>query len=243
MTNTLESSDNNKERLLCNSCDGFTWHQSLFEQLIAHPHYAYIQGELEPVDEFSEKWQVFQCLGCNNVTIRVITHYPWIEEENEQYEFYPERTGGHHLEKEYQNLPKNLKKLYSEVVTAFNRKILLLCAAGLRALLEGLCHDQRIIKGPNAQGKIRKNLEGKINGLTSIVPAGIVKNLHSLRFLGNQALHELEIPSEDDLELALMVVEDILNVVYDLNSRSQLLYDKVGTKPTKPETSEDNNPF
>ena len=103
----------------------------------------------------------------------------------------------------------------------FNSHNYLLCTAGLRALLEGVCADKGITSGPNKEGKIVKNLEGKINGLIDLVPMGIVENLHSLRFLGNQALHELEKPEEPELKLALQVLEDILNIVYDLDYRAQ----------------------
>src|SRR5712691_8069255 len=44
-------------------------------------------------------------------------------------------------------------------------RICCLCAGGLRFLLEGVCVDKRITKGPNVKGEIREKLEGKINGL------------------------------------------------------------------------------
>jgi hypothetical protein len=34
--------------------------------------------------------------------------------------------------------------LYEEAITCYNEKVLILCAAGLRALLEGICQDKRI---------------------------------------------------------------------------------------------------
>jgi hypothetical protein len=210
-----------KERIRCNNCDLETWHQLLARHHINLPIYT-IAGEL--AEEVRQLWEIFQCLGCDYVSARVTTDYPWETEPN--YDFYPERTSEYHERKNYQKLPPNLNKLYIEVVNAFNKDFLLLCTAGLRALLEGLCSDKGITEGPNEQGKMVKSLEGKINGLTAVVPAGIVKNLHGLRFLGNQALHELETPTKEDLELALTILEDILNVVYDLDYRSQVLYHK-----------------
>ncbi len=76
-----------------------------------------------------------------------------------------------------------------------------------------------------------RTLEGQINSLGSIVPVGIVRNLHSFRFLGNKALHRLAEPTRDDLGLALRVIEDLLNVIYDLDYRAQRLYEKA-TKDT-----------
>src|SRR6266403_2687121 len=81
------------------------------------------------------------------------------------------------------------------------------------------------------QVKMVRTLEGQINSLGSIVPVGIVRNLHSFRFLGNKALHRLAEPTRDDLGLALRVIEDLLNVIYDLDYRAQRLYEKA-TKDT-----------
>ena len=127
----------------------------------------------------------------------------------------------------YLHLPEHLDSLYIEVVRSLNVRNFILCAGGIRALLEGICVDKGITKGLNKEGRTVRNLEGKINGLTDFVPLGIVKNLHGLRFLGNQALHELEIPDESELRLALNVVEDILNIVYDFDYRSQALFEKI----------------
>ncbi len=148
--------------------------------------------------------------------------------ENEEYEypyvaFYPERTISHHNAKYYVHLPENLTHLYLEIVNTYNQGSLILCAAGIRALLEGICVNKGIYEGMGEKGKITKSLEGKINGLTSLVPPNIAKNLHGLRFLGNQALHELDVPNKKDVRLAITVIEDIMNIIYDLDYRSQVL--------------------
>jgi hypothetical protein len=91
---------------------------------------------------------------------------------------------------------------------------------------------KNITKGKNRHGKIVRTLEGKINGLTSIIPKNIAANLHSMRFLGNQALHELEVPQEDDIHLAISVIEDILNIVYDLDYKSTMLKERIFSNDT-----------
>lgn len=203
----------------CNSCNRLTWHNSL-------SNYKEYFSEFDPdgtfMFDYSEEWEIFQCNGCKNFIVRVATDLPWNDET--EYIFYPEITASHHTRKNYQLLPSNLRKLYFEVVNSYNNNSLLLCAFGLRALIEGLCADKGILEGPNAQGRVVNTLEGKINSLQSIVPVNIVRNLHGLRFLGNQALHELDIPPREDIELALIVIEDIFNVVYDLDYKSDLLY-------------------
>jgi len=225
-----ETNRNLEECLLCNTCAHETRHGLIAKHSFSIPYYIGTEREWD-VDQH---WELFQCLGCNQVTVRVTTDLP-----SKTRKFYPERVVVDHQKKEYQKLPANLDSLYTEVVNAINNNLLLLCAAGLRALLEGLCADKGITEGPNEHGKIAKTLEGRINGLTTIVPVGIVRNLHGLRFLGNQALHELEVPSKGDLELGLGVIEDIFNVVYDLDYKSELLYKKATRPRLLPETEEE----
>jgi hypothetical protein len=225
------------ERTRCNACSGVTWHNVIFNKSLGLPLYDRDREGDDAFGEIDERWELLQCLGCDNITLRVTSGYPWAEEE--EILFFPERTSGHHQQKHYNKLPPKLKALYDETLTAYNRGSLLLCTAGIRALLEGLCADRGITEGPNEQGKSVKNLEGKINGLASIVPSGIVKNLHGLRFLGNQALHELEIPNKPNLELALTVIEDVLNVVYDLDYKSQVLYETASRAKVAPRTNDE----
>ncbi|HYP29612.1 MAG TPA: DUF4145 domain-containing protein [Blastocatellia bacterium] len=223
-----------KLRIRCNTCSGVTWHELLTNKSLTVTLYG---QDDEAFGEGREQWELFQCSGCDSISLRVTSDYPW--QDDPEIHFFPERTGDHHKKKHYSKLPKKLTMLYGETIEAYNRGSLLLCTAGIRALLEGLCADKGITKGPDRDGKIVKNLEGKINGLTSIVPASIVKNLHGLRFLGNQAVHELEAPSKYDLELALTVIEDILNVVYDLDYRTQMLYEMA----TRPKVNDEDIPF
>lgn len=209
------------DRLFCNSCANYTKHSR-----------SYVRETIDPIlddhgvaqVEIPEEWSIFECLGCGALKLRVVSDVPWAEKE--QISFFPSPAQGKHAHKTYINLPKNLKGLYREVVSAFNDSLYLLCAAGLRALVEGICADKGIESGPDSAGKTTRTLEGKINGLESIVPAGIVRNLHSFRFLGNRALHRLAKPARDELLLALHVIEDLLNVIYDLDYRAQQLFEK-----------------
>ncbi|WP_267890335.1 DUF4145 domain-containing protein [Leptospira venezuelensis] len=100
----------------------------------------------------------------------------------------------------------------------------MLCAAGLRAMIEGVCADQKIKKGPveekDKNGQIvtkqKGNLEGKINGLTqeNLLTEKQANILHQHRFLGNTALHRLKKPDKDKLKLAIEILEHILDAIY-----------------------------
>ena len=224
-----------RERITCNFCNKETWHQFVASHTASFPIYE----EEETQDgiarwhsfDLVEKWDLFYCLGCESVTIKVTTDNPMDDEATRSWKFLPPRNKKERTKKNFLKTPSHLNRLYDEIISTYNRDLLVLCAGGIRALLEGICADKKIKQGMTTSGKIRDTLEGKINGLTAIVPAGIVKNLHGLRFLGNRALHELETPNKSDLELALTVIEDILNIVYDLDYKAGLLHKRV--KPRK----------
>lgn len=129
--------------------------------------------------------------------------------------FHPKRMRGDLNPKGFLKLKPKLKQIYKEAITCFNSGSLLLCTAGLRALLEGVCEDKHI-KG--------KNLHDKINNLHPLLSnKNIVKNLHHFRFTGNQAVHRLESPTRSDTKLAIEVMEDLLNFLYELDYKASRL--------------------
>ena len=189
------------------------------------------------IDFAQADWEIWQCGGCEEVTFKET----WFTSEDRDYDgsplptihFYPPRTQTWVKPKEYRRLPDHLEDLYEEITKTFNDGAHVLAAGGLRALLEGICLDQGVEKGPNAEGKVVSNLEGKINGLKGLdsVPAAIVENLHGFRFLGNTALHELERPPAEDLAEAIEIIEDVMNVIYELDYKSARLYRRVKPSP------------
>jgi hypothetical protein len=196
------------------------------------------------IDFAQADWEIWQCCGCDEVTFKET----WFTSEDRDYDgsplptihFYPPRTQTWVKPKEYRRLPDHLEDLYEEIIKTFNDRAFVLSAGGLRALLEGICVDQGVTRGPDAAGKVVKTLEGKINGLKDLdnVPASIVENLHGFRFLGNTALHELDRPPAEDLAEAIEVIEDVMNVIYELDYKSARLYKRVKPAPkAQPDTS------
>ncbi|MEX2029353.1 MAG: DUF4145 domain-containing protein [Anaerolineales bacterium] len=177
------------------------------------------------VGELEERWELFQCLACDSITVRVGRED--VDEGIMYFTFHPERLSWQRKPRQYQKIPANVRSIYMETIEALNRQMPLLCAAGLRALIEAICKGKGIDRGMTSSGQVRDTLEGMINGLTRVVPEGIVANLHPIRFLGNNALHELAVPDRDDLDLTLTVLEDIMNIVYDLDYRADLLAHKI----------------
>ena len=94
--------------------------------------------------------------------------------------------------------------------------------------------------GPTSRAANSSTLEGKINGLKNLpnVPAAIVDHLHGFRFLGNTALHRLNRPPAEDLAMAIEVMEDVMNTIYELDYKSARLYRRV--KPSAAKATPEN---
>ncbi len=138
-----------------------------------------------------------------------------MNEDDEEQEYFPERSKKFLVPKPYFKLKIALSDIYNEAITCYNGKAPILCAAGLRALLEGICQDKRI-KG--------KNLKVKIEGLKTRLPnKNIIRNLHHFRFMGNDAVHKLTAPKSNELALAVRVIEDLLNFFYELDYKASQL--------------------
>jgi hypothetical protein len=177
--------------------------------------------------EWTDDYQVVKCLGCETVTFR---HTAWFSEDDPHdgttERLYPKRDANTVAAKSFGNVPTALRRLYGEVVDAFNNESLILCAGGLRALVEGICADRGITDGPvevpakggGTQTKRFDNLVGKIAGLheKGLLTKDGTEILHELRFLGNEALHELAAPGAGEVRLATTIIEHVLEQLYEI---------------------------
>jgi len=212
------------KRIFCNKCGGLTRHM-----LRAEYHQVFDSSKYEEMymDFADGYWEIWQCQGCEEIAFLE----SWsLEGEEPSESFFPERATKLIKEKSFKKIPSELNSIYTEVIRSFNSGCYILCTAGLRALLEGICLNKGIHSGPTTNNINRNNLEGKINGLKAIIPVNIADNLHGFRFLGNKALHELEVPSGKDIALAIEVIEDVLNVIYELDYKSGRLMELVSRR-------------
>jgi uncharacterized protein DUF4145 len=201
--------------IYCNRCHGQTRHN-----LIAKKGYSY--GDPEEGPGVWGEYRLWSCAGCDTCTMEDhytaddMTSLTLAGEERQRYEsiFYPKPSGSSRVEKQFVKLPAKLKTIYHEVVCAKNEGLRILCATGLRSLLEGVCSDK---------GITGNNVALKIDSMKDFLPENIVKNLHAFRFTGNEAVHELEAPPDYELEMALDVIEDVLNFLYALDYKANTL--------------------
>jgi hypothetical protein len=196
----------NKTRIYCNWCKQETNHELKGEHTVKFPD-----------EDFPEMlvYRFWICMGCERGTLQEGYWNGGMNEDDEEQEYFPERSKKFLVPKPYFKLKIALSDIYREAITCYNSKAPILCAAGLRALLEGICQDKRI-KG--------KTLKAKIDGLQTRLPnKNIIRNLHHFRFMGNDAVHELTAPKPNELALAIGVIEDLLNFFYELDYKASQL--------------------
>lgn len=187
--------------------------------------------------DWSDRYQVIECQGCETVSFR---HQSWFSEAQDYDDdgtterIYPLRNKDAVSARPYHNVPTNLRRIYTELIDCFNNDSPTLCAAGLRALVEGICAQQGIVDGPvtistkgaGVQVVRRDNLEGRIAGLQEkgLLTQPSAQTLHEHRYLGNSAVHELARPAADELKLAIEIVEHVLEQLYELPEKAAELH-------------------
>ena len=181
---------------------------------------------------WNDDYQIIKCDNCNTISFRKDA---WLSENQDEdndgsyEELYPDSEENVRKEQVYKALPFSLSEIYREVIIAYNKNLVLLAAVGIRTILEGICKDKKVYKGlvPNEDGKEhnRKSLEGKIYGLlqNGLISETQTSALHELRFLGNNAVHDLEEPSREELKTALDIIEHMIDDLYELPLKSKKL--------------------
>lgn len=185
--------------------------------------------------DWTDNYQLIQCKGCETISFRHLSWFsedcvPEVGETGETERLYPIR-GEHTLSaKDFLNVPTSLRRIYREVIDAFNGDSPTLCAAGLRAIVEGICAAKGVLGGPvetalpDGGKKIDRsnNLAGKIGGLAEkgFLTASSAESLHEHRFMGNDAVHSLDRPPRGELKLAIEIVEHMFEHLYEIPEKA-----------------------
>ena len=179
------------------------------------------------IDFAQGTWEILACLGCEDVTFR--TTWYTSEDPEPTIELLPPRHERMLKARLFYSVPPTLLGIYREAIHCFNESNNILCAAGIRALIEGICVDKEINDGPvpkQSGGSMRRStMQGKIEGMVEadFLTREHAETLHQLRFLGNEALHELRAPTSDELRLAIGIAEHVMEGLYDLSEKADLL--------------------
>jgi Domain of unknown function (DUF4145) len=205
-------------RIYCNRCKQETNHAPKGEHTVKWYDHNASFGEM-----FA--YRLWVCMGCEHGVLQQEYSNSDMEDGQEEFSYFPARSQDELSAKPYSRLKPKLAAIYIESIACYNSRALILCASGLRALLEGICEDKRI-KG--------KNLKGKIEGLKARLPnKNIIRNLHHFRFMGNDAVHKLAAPKTAELALAISVIEDLLNFFYELDYKASRLREMRAIKKVK----------
>lgn len=232
---TENKTKSKKYSVPCVKCNGATKHQVLTSIEVNGSEYN--QEETCGV-EWAHHYQIIQCGGCESISFRHTSQDsenfdPITYEIYETEQLYPEREATILPTKSYSNVPPNLRRIYSELIDCFNNDSPILCAAGLRAIVEGICAEHGILNGPveklakgGTSKTVRsKDLQGRIAGLQEkgLLAKKNADTLHEHRYLGNEAVHQLARPSNNELRLAIEIVELTLDQLYELPKKAEEL--------------------
>jgi hypothetical protein len=207
----------------CPSCYQNTNHRSLFKEHIGSKNYEDFH--------WSEDYEVIRCEGCENIQYRttysdesMTAYHPDgdYEVDYSDYKYYPKNLKGHKILKNIYHIPDKIRIVYIETIEAMKNNCYLLSAVGLRAIIEAICIEQNITG---------RNLELKINNLSKnkLITEKDSNRLHTIRFLGNDSVHEMEVPKEDKLNIALKIVESLIDNLYLIDIDANILLDTIIT--------------
>ncbi|MFN0256627.1 DUF4145 domain-containing protein [Pedobacter ureilyticus] len=176
--------------------------------------------------DWSEEYAIIKCMGCDSLQFRTTysdeTMISWNHEEQEEFyydivKYFPKNIVGYKALENSYNIPDKIRVVYNESVEALKNDCYLLCAVGLRAVIEAICIDQ---------GITGRNLEIKINNLvrSKLITEKDSGRLHSIRFLGNDSVHDMEVPKESKIRIALNIIEHLINNLYliDIDANEHL---------------------
>lgn len=213
-----------RKSIHCNEC-----HQKTYHTLVAvHPrHGDELIDEGTPAETrigwYKFEYRLWVCRGCDTAVLEeAFTNDAMYDPDKHQQiwrsKLYPKRAVHDLQAKHFARLSRNLAAIYREVISCYNIDAAVLCAIGLRSLMEGICAEKGV--------KVRNNLGASIGQMSRYLPQKIVDNLQGFRFMGNDAAHDLQAPGQRDLRLAIEIMEDLLNFLYALEHKTSRLPQK-----------------
>lgn len=193
----------------CHCCKQKTHHKILFSKEVTSGCDDEVYGSVE--------YCVVQCCGCDSLSfLRIDFDEGRVDNDGNMipvYTSYPYREG--HVEPiNSWIMPRRICDVYCEAVTAYNNNSPILAAAGFRATIEAICKNKEI-KGADLRVRIN-NLQKK-----GYITMQDRDRLHTIRFMGNDSIHEMKAPEEKDLALVLEIVNNTLNNLYVLEEKTR----------------------
>ncbi|MCF7370886.1 DUF4145 domain-containing protein [Vibrio sp. J2-3(2022)] len=190
----------------CRSCKRSTKHEVLGLK----------SKETDPDFYHSEtKYYLIECKGCETISFRQEEHDyesivqvgPDDYEHDVSVEIFPHFIAGHNPIESIYYVPRIVESIYKESLIAIQEGAYTLAGLGLRATIEAICNERNITG---------RNLQVRINNMhrNGIASKADVDRLHAIRFMGNDAAHEIKKANKTSVLVALKIVEHILISIY-----------------------------
>jgi len=167
-------------------------------------------------------YAVIECAGCDYISYRTenVDHEHIMPDENGNWfplitiEIFPKAIKNHKRVINRYNLPDKIGIVYIEAVKAFASECYLLTGVAFRAVIEAICLDKGI-KGRDLDSKITNLVKAKL------ITEKEADRLHPIRFMGNDSVHEMTVPTTKALYIVLNIVEHLLNNLYIIDQQIQ----------------------
>jgi len=204
----------------CSSCVRKTSHDVLFKIR---------QGDDEE-EETIDVYELLRCRGCS--TISMASHHFWKSDESVAHRYYPSPISRKEPDwiallalgdKKEVDLNRLLKEVYQAVDGGQNR----LAAMGIRALLEQVM----ILKVGELPTFEKKLDDFQERGYVSLIQRDAMR---ATLDVGDAAMHRAFKPTEQDLKVALDIVEGILAPIFGHKDAAEKLSDRVPPRAPKP---------
>lgn len=175
------------------------------------------KSKVTPPEFYHDETRYFllECNGCTTISFREEYHdyeayYQTGPEDYEHpitVEVFPHRIKDHSPIEVAFEIPNIVESIYKESLLAIQERAFTLAGLGLRATIEAICNDKDV-KG--------KNLQVRINAMSrsGMISKSDADRLHAIRFMGNDAAHEIKKAKEKSVLIALKIIEHILLSVY-----------------------------
>ena len=197
-------------KLLCQNCQCETNHKILCLHSVTY-------NDKENDIQGGTDYLVVSCCGCENVSLATISSCSEDVEYNDDgsYEYvkdikqYPTpKIGYDKLNYEY-NIPEYIRETYKQTCNSISNEDYILAGVGLRTIIEAICKKEKTTG---------RNLKNKI---TNLAKSGDISKqdceiLHGIRFIGNEATHEISSPTEQQVLIAIRIIENLLENKYCL---------------------------
>lgn len=190
----------------CQKCNRSTKHNILGQKNIENKEFYY---------HHETKYYLLECNGCESISFRkefydydsVYQVGPDEYEYDKEIEVFPHKIDGHNEIKFFNYVPNIVENIYKESLLSIQEGAFTLAGLGLRATIEAICNHKEIIG---------KNLQVRINNMhkKGLISKADADRLHAIRFMGNDAAHEIKKAKKQSVLVALKIIEHIILSVY-----------------------------